>query len=103
MSSEGPDASYSHNRLNKHSNLCKCSGNLCKGADPDESRALIAVPLKPNVMVADKAHSKVQRDQTPVKCKTEDSIILEGLFFAVSLITHNSNPLFFFLATVKLL
>lgn len=36
-------------------------GNHCKATDPAENRALIAVPLKPNVIASDKPHPKVQR------------------------------------------
>ena len=34
-------------------------GNHCKGIDPAENRALIAVSLKPNVIATDKPHFKV--------------------------------------------
>lgn len=42
-------------------------GNHCKGTDPAENRALIAVPLKPNVIATDKPHPKVHSEQTPVQ------------------------------------
>lgn len=43
-------------------------GNHCKGTDPAENRALIAVPLKPNVIATDKPHPKVHSEQTPAHC-----------------------------------
>lgn len=43
-------------------------GNHCKGTDPAENRALIAVPLKPNVIATDKPHPKVHRELTPLQC-----------------------------------
>lgn len=39
-------------------------GNHCKGTDPAENRALIAVPLKPNAIETDKPHPKVHRELT---------------------------------------
>lgn len=39
-------------------------GNHCKGSDPAENRALIAVPLKPNVIATDKPQPKEHREQT---------------------------------------
>lgn len=42
--------------------------NHCKGTDPAKNRALIAVPLKPNVIAAEKPHPKVQRQLTPAHC-----------------------------------
>lgn len=43
-------------------------GNHCKGTDPAENRALIAVPLKPNVIATDKHQPKVHGEWTPVQC-----------------------------------
>lgn len=42
-------------------------GNHCKGTDPVENRALIAVPLKPNAIATDKPYSKVHGELTPVQ------------------------------------
>lgn len=41
-------------------------GNYCKGTDPAENGALMAVPLKSNVIATDKPHLKEHREQNPV-------------------------------------
>lgn len=43
-------------------------GNHCKGTDPSENRALIAVPLKPNVIETDKTQPKVQQEKNLGQC-----------------------------------
>lgn len=42
--------------------------NHCKGTDPPENRALIAVPFKPNVIAAEKADPKVHWQPRPACC-----------------------------------
>lgn len=49
-------------------------GNYCKGTDPAENRALIAEPLKPNVVATDKPHPKVHRELTPVQRSVQQSM-----------------------------
>lgn len=49
-------------------------GNHCKGTDPAENRALIAVPVKLNVVAADKPHPKVHRELGPVQRSVQQSM-----------------------------
>lgn len=48
--------------------VISAEGNHCRGTDPAENRALIAIALKPNVIATDKSHPKVPWKLSPVKC-----------------------------------
>ena len=59
--------------------VISAEGNHCKGTDPAENRALIAVPFKPNVVATDKPHPKVHGQITLVQCSVQQSMKTQKL------------------------